>query len=66
MSITVAPTGHGFFNEQSSRIRAESLRTRIAAAFDRMTETLQIQPTTMSWQDDEAPRQQPYFGAFYC
>lgn len=66
MSITIAPAMQVLCKVPSNRLRAEGLAARIAAALDRMTETLRTRPTSISWQDDEAPRQQPYFGAFHC
>lgn len=66
MSITLAPTMQVLCKDPSNRMRAEGLAARIAAALDRMTETLRTQRTTISWEDDGAARQQPYFGAFHC
>jgi hypothetical protein len=66
MSITMAHVGHGPYRGPLNHAYAETTRAWSEAASDWLTEALRIHPTTISWNDETAPRQQRYFGAFYC
>ena len=66
MSITIAQVGQMHYRGQLNRARFEAARAWLGGVSDWLTEALRIHPTTISWKDEAAPRQQRYFGAFYC
>lgn len=65
MSATATVASQVRYKDQMKLIRAETVVSWFAIAFDRVIEALKIEPAVHTAKDEAAPRRR-YFGGFNC
>jgi hypothetical protein len=64
MSATATVANHVRYKDELKLMRAETVVSWFATAFDRVIEVLKIEPTAVT-ADDSAAKPQRWFGAYY-
>ena len=64
MSATAAVASHVRYKDELKLMRAETVVSWFAIAFDRVIEVLKIEPTAVT-ADDATAKPQRWFGAYY-
>jgi hypothetical protein len=64
MSATATVASHVRYKDELKLMRAETVVSWFAIAFDRVIELLQIEPSAVT-ADESAAKPQRYYGAYY-